>query len=496
MILNKLKSAFSGASGDSFFLIFVRLITMAFGILMTKLLSEHFTKYEYGTYQQILLIQTFVSGLTTLGMVDGINFFFCREKDEKRRDEYVATIFALQYAVCSIAAVVIILCATPIAAYFKNDDVKKLILLAATLPALQNLITMLQVMFLAIGKAKLIAMRNLVVSILKLGAIAAACYLLDNVAFVLVWQVILDLGQIVYFYVVLKKNGCSLNVLKFNPALVKETLFYCVPMGMFTVVRSLNRDCDKLVVSAFTDTETLAVFANASKLLPFDVIMMSFCTVLLPYVTRFITSQKLENAANLYRSFLSLSYVSTTIFAFGAVCVAPELMRFLYGEKYLSGLSVFIPYLFVEMFGVLTLTLVLSAAGKTTTIMYVALGALIAKYPLTILFYLLFGWTGPAFATLAVTIVQGFVTLRLGCKTLKTNVWDMLSVKTTPLFIAQLLVCGAAAFACRTALAQMNVYYFVNLTTTYFLFVGAMFALNYRRLRRDVAFINRCKMNK
>ena len=76
-------------------------------------------------------------------------------------------------------------------------------------------------------------------------------------------------------------------------SLVKEILIYCIPMAMFSVMKSLNRDSDKYVISFFTDTETLAVYTNASKILPFDIIMTSFVTVLMPYITRFVTEKKI-----------------------------------------------------------------------------------------------------------------------------------------------------------------------------------------------------------
>ena len=53
-------------------------------------------------------------------------------------------------------------------------------------------------------------------------------------------------------------------------------------MAIFTLVNTLNRDIDKYVISAVSDTETLAIYANAAKVLPFDIILISFMTVTAP----------------------------------------------------------------------------------------------------------------------------------------------------------------------------------------------------------------------
>ena len=123
--------------------------------------------------------------LTILGMSDGINFFFCKENDVNKRNSYVSTIFFLQFCISIIASVVVLVCAVPISIYFDNDKLKSLIIFAAILPVSQNAISLLQIMFIAIGKARLIAIRNLIISILKLAAIILACYVFDNIVILL-----------------------------------------------------------------------------------------------------------------------------------------------------------------------------------------------------------------------------------------------------------------------------------------------------------------------
>ena len=86
---------FKNASGDSFFLIFVRMVTLVFGLLMTRILSGYFSVHDYGTYSQIILIVGTVSSLTILGMIDGVNYFFCKEQDLEKREKYISNIFFL-----------------------------------------------------------------------------------------------------------------------------------------------------------------------------------------------------------------------------------------------------------------------------------------------------------------------------------------------------------------------------------------------------------------
>ena len=494
---NSLKSLVSGASGDSFFLIFVRMVTLICSLLITRVLSGHFSLEEYGTYSQVMLLVTFISSVTIFGMMDGVNFFFCREKDEERRSSYISTIFFLQYLLSTIVALAVLACTVPIAKYFDNEKLKSLLIFAAVLPVLQNTISLLQIMFIAIGKAKMIAIRNLLVSAAKLLAIALACFVFDDIVILLLCQVAVDAMQTLCFFAILRNKGHKINVFHFDKKLVKEILQYCIPMAMFAVIKSLNRDADKFVISYFTNTETLAIYTNASKLLPFDIIMTSFCTVLLPYITRYIADKKYENAQCLYKSFLELSCISTVILAVGAICVAPELIRFLYTQKYAEyafAIIVFIIYTIVDVLSVLNITMILSAAGKTKTILFASLGTFFANILLNIVLFSVMGEAGPALATLLVTLAQGVIFLSLSANEIKTKTWDLFDIKYIVFFVLQTVACLCLAVVLRSFLLSKDVHYLVVMFVSYGAFVLVLFLCNGKRFFRCLQAINKSKV--
>lgn len=469
------------------------MVTLVFSLLTTRILSQHFSIHDYGTYSQIILVTSTVSSLTIFGMVDGVNYFFCKEANAEKRDSYISTIFSLQCIVSLIASVIVLSCTVPISNYFNNSDIKGLIIFAAILPVMQNMISLLQIMFIAIGKAKHIGVRNLLVSISKLIAIVLACYLFNNVVFILICQLILDVAQVLYFAVSLNKKGCGVKTLRLDRSLIKEIFKYCIPMAMFTVIKSLNKDCDKYVVAAFTNTETLAIYTNASKQLPFDIIMTSFCTVLLPYITRFIAQKDFVRTRTVYKSFLELSYICTTVLAFAAICTAPELMSFLYSDKYISGLNIFIVYIIVDILSVLNITLILSAAGKTKSIMCISAGAFVLNLVLNIAFYHLFDLIGPAIATLVVTTIQGVIMLSFGAKEMGTNILEMFNKRFAFLFILELVTMGIITYGARLLFLKLSLPSFVILCMCCFVYVSPLVLLNFKRLKNNIKVINSCK---
>ena len=495
MLKHRLSRVLNGPSVDSFLLLFVRVITLFLGIITTRVLSQELSVADYGTYSEITLLITTLSSLTIFGMTDACNYFYCQQQDTEDRNEYISTIFSLQYIISAVSGILILSCTVPLTRYFNNEDIKKLVVFAALQPLLQNLINMLQVLFISIGKAKAIAVRNFLVSAFRLGAFSAICYCFNNnLQLIFLSTLILDLAQAVYFGVILHKNGCRILLKKTNFGLLRRILSYCAPMAMFVITNSLCRDLDKYVVAAFTDTETLAIFSNAAKMLPFDMVAISFVTVLIPYITRYVAAEQFENARRLHRNFLELAYVSTIILAGAALAAAPQLREFLYTEKYKGGLPVFVLYLLVDILRFTNITLVLSACGKTKELFYIAIGTLSANLILNILLFHLLGIVGPALATVIVTLASGVLMLWRSAKALHCHLSDLFNGRFLLLFVIEALICLGGATLLRLWLQSQNVPYFAILLITGGAYGGIMLLLNLKRLLGNIRTINQNKL--
>lgn len=97
----------------------------------------------------------------------------------------------------------------------------------------------------------------------------------------------------------------------------------------------------------------------------------------------------------------------------GAILCSKDLILLLYGEKYVSGLSIFIIYLFVTLIRFANMSIIFSAAGNTKIIMILSIILLIANIILSIMMIKLMGPIGCAFATLIVSIIgNGYIFIK------------------------------------------------------------------------------------
>ena len=480
-----------GRSADAILLMFIKLVTIALGFVITRLLSQYLSVYDYGTYSQILLIVSTVSSMTILGMMDGINYFYCSQKDPRQRDAYIATIFALQCIVSTGAGMAVLVLSGPICLYFDNPQLRGLLAFAAVLPFLQNLLSLFQILLVSVGRARMLAVRNLLVSLARLGAALTVVLLVRNVAVMLAVTLIMDVAQIAFFAMVLRRDGVRIRKDIVDFRLKRRIFSYCAPMAVFTVINTLNRDLDKYLITLLTDTETLAIYANASRVLPFDIVMTSFCTVLIPEITRFVSNRELNRAATLYRSFLEIAYVSTGILCCTALAAAPQLMQLLYSSKYTVGLNIFCIYILVDLIRFSNMTLILSAAGKTRTIMRLGMASIGMNAVLNVLFYHQIGMSGPALATFLSVLITGVLMLYFGSRELGTRLWKLFDGKYLAVFVLENLAAVTVFSALRNHLESVGMHYFPVLVIVGGGYGLLMLLLHGKRLLRSLKNVNK-----
>lgn len=479
-----------GASFDAILLTLIKFVTLLLGIIITRLLSQYLSVHAYGTYSQVMMLVSTISYLTILGMIDGVNYFNCSEKDRDKREAYISTLFSLQCIVSAIAGSMIFVLSGKICSYFDNPDLKNVLHFATILPFFQNILLMLQVLIVSIGKAKLLAIRNLVVSLARLAVVIFVISIASDISVILSTVVVLDVCQVAFFVPLLKKYQCLVSIFRADFSLIKRILNYCGPMAIFISINSINRDLDKYLIALLTDTETVALYANASKQLPFDIIMTSFCTVLQPEITRLVAEKRRDRAVPLYKLLLEVALISNVILCGAALSAAPMLIKLLYSEKYMAGLNVFCIYILVDLIRFSNMTLILSAAGETKKVMLLGLGTVVMNGTFNLLLFKLLGIAGPAWATLLTTLMSGIAMVVLSAKALQCKIGEVLDRRYLTQILLQSVLVMVVCVGIRNWLEGLHLHYFIVLIAIAGIFCATMLLLNGKRLLRVVRDIN------
>ncbi len=486
------KLSLKGASWDSMFLAVGKILTLLFGIVSSKLLSSGLSLTEYGTYSQANLISAIGKSLILLGLCDAVSYFFNRKDDldEEKRSRIVNTVFFLEWMIGAVLAFAIILGRDLIAAYFGNEAVTVLIPLVALMPALANIVYFYQVLYVAVGKAKLMSFYSLAMIVVRIITIYLAVYVLKNLVWIFVVMLAQEVAIMLVYHFSLARRGVKIQPHKISKSHIGPIFAYGLPMGVYMLTSELSRDLDKLVIGRMGTTEELAVYTNCSKLLPFDFLVSSFAIVLIPYIVRYVTEKNREESVRLFSSYLKVGYYSVWILA-TMVLIAPSTMiSFLYDEKYVVGLPIFVLYIFDSMLRFASMHLILVSAGKSKNIMIYSIVALGINFVLNIALYALFGLIGPAISTLVSALVYTLLIMNRTVKLLDTRWRDVFDLKDVAWFITSLALLWAAMFALNLLLVHLGLHAYVSMIVCMAIFGLSALAIHFKKIAAVLKTIN------
>lgn len=491
------KISIKGASWDSMFLAFTKVLTMLFGILSAKILSVGLTLEGYGTYAQANLVMTTGTSIILMGLGDALNYYFNNKDgntDEALKSRIVNTVFFLEISLGSILAIAVVAGQGLIANYFSNSAVKSLLWIVAVLPAFTNIQYFMQVLCVSLGRAKWMSAFNLILTVVRILAVYFSVYVLKNLLWIYATILLMDIIHVALFNWDLRKRNVRINPFKISFKHIKPIIAYGLPMGIYAITSSFTRDLDKLVIGRLGGTEELAIYTNCSKVLPLDFFVTSFALVLIPYIYRRVSEGRREESIELFSSYLKVGYY--TVWTLGTmVLVAPStIISFLYADAYVAGEGVFILYIFDNMIRFASVHLILTAAGKSKNVMIYSIIALVLNLALNIAFYHLWGMIGPAIATLVVALVYMFLILRDTTKTINAKWREVFDFKDLIIFIISLAIAWLAAFILNKTLLIWGVHKYLSMIISMALFGLSILAVHFKRIFGVLKKINSFKL--
>jgi len=336
-------------SGDSILLAAVKLMTTLSAMLITMVLSKALALTVYGAFVQCISIISIGTSISILGLADASNYFFNRTNDVEERKKYVNSIFSALLFSGLLTAALILAFGAQIARYFSNDGLRPFLWLIALRPLLMNAFCALQVLHVAIGKARSVMIRNLAVSLAQLMIVLAVSATTKDLRLVLSLYLALDIVVTGLFFISFAKSGFWVRPRFPDRRILREIFSFSLPMAAYILMNALLRDMDRLMIGGLESAERLAIYANCAKILPFDFVSTSFLTILVPIITRLIHGGALKEAKALFSLYLKIGYTITWILTTASLLCSSQMITFLYSEKYLPGETVFILYVVVEM---------------------------------------------------------------------------------------------------------------------------------------------------
>lgn len=403
---------------DALKLTIMKILVLIIGMLSTMLLSHFRSLDEYGTYSQIVMVVTLAISVFAMGFPNSINYFLVSADTKDEKTNFLSTYFTFNTIVTFIAGIVLIIAAPFISRYFNNTSISKFIFVLLLLPWITIINSSFDNFLIVEKRTSLLMTYRVIRGIITLLLIITAYKF--NWSFVLYMKCFICSETIftVIIYLIVTKQSDT-KIVGIDYSLIKKILVFSLPLGLSMIVGTLNIQADKLMVGYFYDTKMLAIYTNAANEMPVTIISASITAVLMPQMVRLLKYKKENDAISLWGSASYLSYIFICFFVTSLIVFAPQVMSFLYSDKYLPGVQVFRIYSLLLLLRTTYFGMVLNCLGETKVIFYSSILTLLLNVVLNFTLYYLIGINGFAIASIVSIGIVAFLQLKITAFKLK-----------------------------------------------------------------------------
>lgn len=406
--------------GDAVKLTVSKMIVLLISMVTAMLLSRFRTVEEYGTYSQLITVINLATTIIMMGLPNSLNYFLAGAENDNERGHFLNVYYSLSTIMSALVGFVLVLVAPFIAEYFDNSMITNFVYFLAVFPWTKIIMSSVENVLVVYNRANFIMVYRVLNSVLLLGIILVVQLFSWTFGIYMILYLVVEAVFAVAVYFIAKQCAGKLR-LEFDWQLAKKIFKFSIPLGIATMVGTLNAELGKLVIGGLMDTESVAIYTNASKEMPVTIIATSVTAVLMPQMVRFLKEKENEKAVKLWGDATYLSFTIICFLAFALFVFAPEVMTILYSEKYLAGVGVFRIYSLVLLLRCTYFGMILNCTGHTKFIFYSSLASMCINLGLNYLFFYMFGFEGPAISALVAQIIINIVQLIWTCKVIKVK---------------------------------------------------------------------------
>ncbi|MCB5260154.1 MAG: oligosaccharide flippase family protein [Candidatus Cloacimonetes bacterium] len=364
------------------------------GIALARILSPA----DLGSYRQLFLIFSTLSGILLLGFPQSMLYFLPKAANEAEIKRIISRTFSIVSLLSLICALLIFLSSKYIANIFNNPSLYILLPLYSIYPIFMFVTQMYNSVLLGLRQTKKSAVYSIFAIACDFILVLGTALLFRDIYYI-VWALLVS-ATIQWLWAYLDLRSLKLH---WSPSIFsgfKEQLAYTIPLGVSLLIGVLGVQLDKLMISGFFKPEDFAVFSLGAMELPLiGILINSVNSVLLPHLSSGdVSALSSTFKASVRKNAIIIFPLATVFFIFAA-----EFMVFLYGSIYASSALYFRIYLLILPLRVATYGIVFQAMGKTRLVMIDSVIMIVLNTVLNYIFIRMYGMKGAAIATVLVS---------------------------------------------------------------------------------------------
>ena len=405
------------------FLIAANFIKYAVGFTLPMLMVRLLDKPDYGTYQQLLLVNSMALGLLTMGLPSSIFFFFNRISRGRRAALVRQTITMLALAGV-VAGVGIALAAPAIANRASNPSLTGLLPVYAVAVGLMLAGEHFTSFMVAQDRYACAVAFELSETVVRVIALVLPVLLGFGLPGLVICAVLYAFGRLAVRTIwILRSPSVEDDLAAIGEPrtfFVGEQLAYSIPLWLTSIVGVTGGMLDRAIVAGAFRPVDYAIYSVGALSVPLDVIFQaSVADVLRASLPPLVQRGELAEVARLLRESvrkLALVILPSFVFLYG---FAHEFITLLFTNQYADSVHVFRIYLYTMPLWIFTLSLVPQVFGATRINLHIVLVSTVVHLVLSFTLLKLVGFYGPALSGVISTYVSTGIYLAMAMSLVK-----------------------------------------------------------------------------
>jgi len=425
----KEKSKTGNLGADATLLTFSKIATSAIAMVMSMILARSaYTDSDKAVYKEIMMIVNLVSSFIMLGLPKSLNFFLARTESKEEKRKFLSFYYTLNTILSFVVGLVLVISVMII----DDKDLGKYLYFLALFPWTKIICASIENLLIVYKKAKYLVVFRILNSAALLLSLVLAVALGWSFGVYMLAYVIVEAFFSIAVYILAGKFAEGVRPY-ITMKMLKRVLAFSIPLGLASVVGTLNIELDKFIIRIFMDDKNFQTYTFVATELPVTMIASSFTAVLLPQMVRMLSKNDTKKALKLWGNATTLSLMIISVVSVGCFVFCGDVVNILYGPDYVYGKWVFGLYSLYLILRCTYYGMVLNSVGKTTFIFWSTIGTLVSNAVLNVVFFFtletFFGETAamisPALATLVSTIIMGMIQLVATAKLLSVGIKDV-----------------------------------------------------------------------
>jgi O-antigen/teichoic acid export membrane protein len=364
-------------------------------LLMAVVLARSLDRTEFGTFNQVWLVNKSLIYFFALGLPVSVYYFLPGLGEAKAKSFILQTMVSLSILALPFSISMYVL-ADWLAIYFNNPGLAYYLRLFAIYPLVTLPAVSTDAILISLGRTKNAAIFEIVTKIAMIVAVASAAVFGHRLDLVFKALILHGVAQLLLAVWVAWQ---PVHRVKFRFSLtdLKSQIAFAMPYGFSDLVGVLNYQIDKVMMAVFYPPAAFALYAAGAFEIPLaGVTSVPVLSVTMSEFTRRFSSGDIEGFLKLWhQSMLKLALPVFAVAAFLMVFAEPVVTT-LFSSQYAASVWPFRIYLLFLPLRITVPGQVLASLGETKFIFKAIMAAIIVNIGLGYTLIQNAGWLGPA----------------------------------------------------------------------------------------------------